>query len=55
MPTRCGARGRRPGSPSRRPATGVAPLLEALLQEYRASGLPPAYQPKDDTPPEEED
>jgi hypothetical protein len=36
------------------PATGVAPLLEALLQEYRASGLPPAYQPKDETPDEED-
>jgi transposase InsO family protein len=35
--------------------TGVAPLLEALLQEYRASGLPPAYQPTAETPPEEED
>lgn len=37
------------------PATGVAPLLEALLHEYRASGLPPAYQPKPETPPDEED
>jgi len=36
-------------------ATGVAPLLEALLQEYRATGLPPAYQPKAETPPDEED
>jgi hypothetical protein len=37
------------------PATGIAPLLEALLEAYRASGLPPAYQPKDETPPDQED
>jgi transposase InsO family protein len=29
-------------------ATGVAPLLTTLLDAYRASGLPPAYQPKDE-------
>ena len=37
------------------PATGIAPLLEALLQRYRASGLPPAYQPKDEESPDQED
>jgi putative transposase len=35
-------------------ATGVAPLLQALLDQYRATGLPPAYQPKDQLTPEEE-
>jgi hypothetical protein len=33
-------------------ATGVAPLLDSLLRQYRATGLPPAYLPKDDTPKE---
>ena len=33
-------------------ATGVAPLLDALLRQYRATGLPPAYLPKDDPPTE---
>jgi putative transposase len=39
------------------PPTGVAPLLQALLEEYRAGGLPPAYQPLPETPspPDEED
>jgi putative transposase len=37
------------------PATGVAPLLQALLEEYRATGLPPAYQPKAETPPDEKE
>jgi hypothetical protein len=35
------------------PAVGVAPLLASLLREYRATGLPPAYLPKDDTAPKE--
>jgi len=35
------------------PAVGVAPLLDSLLREYRATGLPPAYLPKDDTAPKE--
>jgi len=43
-----------PGVAAPPPVTGIAPLLDALLQEYRASGLPPAYQPKAE-PPEEED
>jgi len=33
----------------------MAPLLEKLLSDYRATGLPPAYLPKDETPPDEED
>ncbi len=44
-----------PGVAPAPPVTGVAPLLQALLDEYRASGLPPAYQPKDDPGPEEDD
>jgi hypothetical protein len=36
------------GSPSAPPAPGIAPLLEKLLADYRATGLPPAYLPKDD-------
>lgn len=36
------------------PAPGVAPLLEKLMRQYQATGLPPAYLPKDDLPPEEE-
>jgi putative transposase len=35
--------------------TGVAPLLQALLDEYRATGLPPAYQPTAEPGPEEDD
>jgi transposase InsO family protein len=37
-----------PTPPVPRPAPGMAPLLEKLLAEHRASGLPPAYLPKDD-------
>ena len=36
-------------------ATGVAPLLQVLLDQYRATGLPPAYQPTDEPTPEEEE
>jgi transposase InsO family protein len=48
------------GSPPRPlapPAPALAPLLEKLIAEYRATGLPPAYLPKDDgaTAPTEED
>ena len=44
---------RRPSKPSAESApkpanVGVAPLLESLLDEYRATGLPPAYLPKED-------
>jgi transposase InsO family protein len=28
--------------------SGIAPLLEKLMEEYRSSGLPPAYLPKDE-------
>ncbi|UCF68079.1 MAG: transposase family protein, partial [Acidobacteriota bacterium] len=37
------------------PASGMAPLLRALLERYAATGLPPAYlpQPATDTDPEE--
>ncbi len=37
-------------APSRAPSAAVAPLLDALLREYRATGLPPAYRPTDDDP-----
>ena len=30
------------------PEPGIAPLLEKLMAEYAATGLPPAYLPKDD-------
>lgn len=39
-------------TPSTQPvpaATGVAPLLDSLLRQYRASGLPPAYLPTTDS------
>jgi putative transposase len=41
---------RRPVAPtaSAPAASVVAPLLEVLLQQYRATGLPPAYRPKED-------
>ena len=32
---------------------GLAPLLRKLIAEYAATGLPPAYLPKDETPPSE--
>jgi hypothetical protein len=35
------------------PRGGIAPHLRALMAEYAATGLPPAYVPKDDTTPEE--
>jgi putative transposase len=36
----------------RRPSGELPPLLKAILQEYSATGLPPAYLPK--TPPSQE-
>ncbi len=30
------------------PASGMAPLLHKILQQYAATGLPPAYLPKDE-------
>jgi putative transposase len=47
-----------PTTPLAPPAPGMAPLLEKLLADYRATGLPPAYLPKDAgaaTPPEEDE
>ena len=42
-------------TPSKKPP-GIAPLLRELMAEYAATGLPPAYLPKDDpTDPNEED
>jgi putative transposase len=35
------------------PAARVAPLLDSLLRQYRATGLPPAYLPKDELDPKE--
>jgi putative transposase len=44
--------------PSSRPepaGNGMAPLLRKLIAEYAATGLPPAYLPKDECPQEKED
>jgi len=41
-----------PSTSPRPAAAGVAPLLDSLLRQYRATGLPPAYLPKDDRKPE---
>lgn len=38
-------------APPASPAPGLAPLLEKLIADYRATGLPPAYLPKDDRSP----
>ena len=40
--------------PSDPPPTGMAPLLEKLLADYAATGLPPAYIPKFESPDKEE-
>ena len=40
-----------PTPPAPRPAPGLAPLLEKLMGQARTSGLPPAYVPKDDLTP----
>jgi transposase InsO family protein len=32
------------------PSPGIAPLLKKLMAEYAATGLPPAYVPKEETP-----
>ena len=37
-----------PSTPPAAPATGMAPLLAKLIAERAASGLPPAYLPKDE-------
>ena len=47
----------RPNTPSTAPrptTSGVAPLLDSLLRDYRAAGLPPAYLPSRD-PTQEKD
>ena len=36
-----------PSAPSAKPP-GMAPLLRAFMADYAATGLPPAYLPKDD-------
>jgi hypothetical protein len=33
----------------------MAPLLTKLIAEYAATGLPPAYLPKDECPQQKED
>jgi transposase InsO family protein len=38
-----------PIEPDVKPATGMAPLLEKLMEQYSASGLPPAYLLKEDS------
>ena len=40
-----------PGSPAPPTEPGIAPLLEKLMADYRATGLPPAYLPKNDPAP----
>jgi transposase InsO family protein len=45
---------RRPRTQPVPAAGGVAPLLDSLLRQYRATGLPPAYLPKDDRKPEKD-
>jgi len=46
------AEGRRrrldPVGPAAPPPSGLAPLLKKLLADYAASGLPPAYIPKEE-------
>ena len=52
-----GADGDRVNDPAP-PPSGIAPRLRALMAEYAATGLPPAYLPKDDLEspnPEEDD
>jgi transposase InsO family protein len=42
---------RQPVLPARPPApAGMAPLLQQILRQYAATGLPPAYLPKPQTP-----
>lgn len=44
-----------PATPCAPPASGMAPLLTDLLAEYAATGLPPAYLPKQSNTDEGED
>jgi hypothetical protein len=41
------------GSPPPEPV-GIAPLLKQLMADYAATGLPPAYLPKSETPTKED-
>ena len=52
-----GRRRRLPQVPSVQPVPSgeAAPLLQRLLAEHAATGLPPGYLPLDDTDPDEED
>ena len=43
----------RGGSPST--TSTIAPLLRTLMAEYAATGLPPAYLPRPETPPDDEE
>jgi len=36
-------------APSLQPAAGIAPLLRKLMTDYAATGLPPAYIPKEES------
>ena len=38
-------------APSPLPATGMAPLLQPMIADYAATGLPPAYLPTPDKDP----
>ena len=42
-------------NPTAEEGGGMAPLLTKLIAEYAATGLPPAYLPKDECPQEKED
>ncbi len=42
------------GSDGPAPGSGIAPLLRKLMEEYAATGLPPAYLPHPHTPDDEE-
>lgn len=46
-------RGAEPSGAAVTPATGIAPLLENLMTQQRATGLPPPYLPQDERPDEE--
>lgn len=38
-----------PTAPGQTQDVGIAPLLKSLMEEYAATGLPPAYLPKEET------
>lgn len=44
----------RPASPQPKPP-GIAPLLRSLMADHAATGMPPAYLPKDESPAEGEE